>query len=134
MELKRKYRTDRSKNGKDSEVKKNDWFRRNFSLTGLYYNLFVYGEDLKRPALVLLLPLFMLSTVYWGVINLGDESFSNDNFVRWLNATARTALDMSQVEREHPNLVDSITKTATLAILGTLLIPLRRKFERKYTR
>ena len=136
MELKRKYRTVRSKNGKDFEVKENGWFRRNLSLTGLYHHLFVYGEDLKRPALTLLLPLFMLSTVYWGWINWINpcSSFSNDGFALWLNATARTAFDMSQVERKDPDLVDSIIKTATLAILGTLLIPLRRKFERKYTR
>jgi Pentapeptide repeats (9 copies) len=141
MELKRKYRTVRSKNGKDPKengkdpkVKKNDWFRRNlFSLTGLYYNLFVYGEDLKRPALMLLLPLLIVSTVYWGAIN-ASPSFSNDGFALWLNATARTAFDMSQVERKTPELMDTAIKTVTLVILGTLLIPLRRKFERKYTR
>jgi Pentapeptide repeats (9 copies) len=134
MELKRKYKTVRSKNGKNSEVKKNGWFRRNLSLTGFYYNLFVYGEDLKRPALTLLLPLFIVSTVYWGGINTSSPSFSNDGFALWLNATARTAFDMSQVERKSPELMDSAIKTATLAILGTLIIPLRRKFERKYTR
>ncbi|HEU4443869.1 MAG TPA: hypothetical protein VFR94_04260 [Nitrososphaeraceae archaeon] len=96
--------------------------------------MFVYEEDLKRPALILLLPLFMLSAVYWGAINFGDKSFSNDGLALWLNATARTAFDMSQVERKDPKLVDSAVKTVTLAILGTLLIPLRRKFERKYTR
>jgi hypothetical protein len=70
MELKRKYRS------KDYGfvVKQNKWLRRNFSLTGLYYNLFVYGEDLKRPALILLLPLFILSTLYWGVIDLSSSS------------------------------------------------------------
>lgn len=76
----------------------------------------------------------MLSAVYWGAINFGDKSFSNDGLALWLNATARTAFDMSQVERKDPKLVDSAVKTVTLAILGTLLIPLRRKFERKYTR
>jgi hypothetical protein len=96
--------------------------------------LFVYGEDLKRPALTLLLPLFIVSTVYWGGINTSSPSFSNDGFALWLNATARTAFDMSQVERKSPELMDSAIKTATLAILGTLIIPLRRKFERKYTR
>jgi hypothetical protein len=56
MELKRKYREVVSSKEEDSsfEIKQNIWFRRNlFSLTGLYYNLFVYGEDLKRPALIL---------------------------------------------------------------------------------
>jgi uncharacterized protein YjbI with pentapeptide repeats len=136
MELKRKYRTVRSKNGKDFVAKKNGWFRRNLSLTGLYYNLSVYGEDLKRPALILLLPVFILSTLYWYWVAIAAASSSslNEGLALWLNASARTASDMSQLERKEPDLVDSATKTATLAILGTLLIPLRRKFERKYTR
>jgi hypothetical protein len=37
---------------------------------------------------------------------------------------------MAQIEREDTQLVDTAIKTASLAILGTLLIPLRRKFER----
>jgi uncharacterized protein YjbI with pentapeptide repeats len=132
MELKRKYREVLSKEEENSpEIKQNNWFRRNFSLTGLYYNLFVYGEDLKRPALILLLPLFILSTLYWGAIDPSSSSI-NDGFARWFNATERTLFNMSQIEREHPQLVDTAIKTASLAILGTLLIPLRRKFERRF--
>ena len=33
------------------ETKVNCWFRRSFSLTGLYKNLSDYGESLSRPAL-----------------------------------------------------------------------------------
>ena len=106
---------------------------RNFSLTGLYYNLFVYGEDLKRPALILLLPLFILSTLYWGAIDPSSSSIK-DGFARWFNATERTVFNMAQIERKDPppELVDTAIKTASLAILGTLLIPLRRRFERKF--
>jgi hypothetical protein len=100
MELKRKYREVVSSKEEDSsfEIKQNIWFRRNlFSLTGLYYNLFVYGEDLKRPALILLLPLLILSTLYWGAIDPSSSSI-NDDFARWFNATERTVFNMSQIE------------------------------------
>jgi hypothetical protein len=45
MELKRKYREAVSSkdDGFEVKVKQNNRLRRNFSLTGLYYNLFVYG-------------------------------------------------------------------------------------------
>jgi hypothetical protein len=134
MELKRKYREvpSEAEGEEGSKIIVNGLTRRNLSLTGLYYNLFRYGEDLKRPALTLLLPLFILSTVYWGAINLSDKSFTNDGFALWLNATARTAFDMSQVERNNPQLVDNITRVISLGILGMLLIPLRRRFERKF--
>jgi hypothetical protein len=45
MELKRKYR---AISGSNEQVKKNDWFRRHFSLTGLYYHFSSYGESIKR--------------------------------------------------------------------------------------
>jgi hypothetical protein len=99
MELKRKYREVVSKEEEERlGIKQNNWFRRNlFSLTGLYYNLFVYGEDLKRPALILLLPLLILSTLYWGAIDPSSSSI-NDDFARWFNATERTVFNMSQIE------------------------------------
>jgi uncharacterized protein YjbI with pentapeptide repeats len=133
MELKRKYRevVSSKEDGFEVKVKQNNWFRRNFSLTGLYYNLFVYGEDLKRPALILLLPLFILSTLYWGAIDPSSSSIK-DSFARWFNATERTVFNMSQIGIQDPEPVDTTIKTASLAILGTLLIPLRRKFERKF--
>jgi cell division protein YceG involved in septum cleavage len=45
LELRRKYST---KNRSNNEVKKNHFFIRHFSLTGLYYHLSRYGEDLRR--------------------------------------------------------------------------------------
>jgi hypothetical protein len=57
MELKRMYREVISGYTPDykeeiSEIKKNCWFRRNFSLTGIYHNISSYGESLWRPTLV----------------------------------------------------------------------------------
>jgi hypothetical protein len=48
----------------DTIVKPNCWFRRNFSLTGLYYRLSRYGEDLLRPTLIGIAIVFG-STLFW---------------------------------------------------------------------
>jgi hypothetical protein len=67
MELKRNYReiplyTDE---GYDLLIIKNRWFRRNlFSLTGWYYHLSRYGEDILRPTLAGAVIVF-LSTLFW---------------------------------------------------------------------
>lgn len=47
MELKRKYREIPSNDGSSVVVKSNGRLRRNLSLTGMYYHLSRYGEDLK---------------------------------------------------------------------------------------
>jgi hypothetical protein len=44
MELKRKYRNFRTKTSLDFEVKENCWFRRNLSLTGLYYRFLLMAK------------------------------------------------------------------------------------------
>jgi putative phosphoribosyl transferase len=53
MELKRKYREAKpsTSSSTDYNIKKNNIFRRNISLTGIYYNLSRYGEDLLRPTI-----------------------------------------------------------------------------------
>ena len=61
MELKRKYRTI---SGSNDLVKKNDWFRRHFSLTGLYYHFSTYGESIKKPTAIGAITVG-LSTLFW---------------------------------------------------------------------
>ena len=53
MELKRKYEEVKSatSSSTDYKIKKNNILRRNISLTGIYYNLSRYGEDLLRPTI-----------------------------------------------------------------------------------
>ena len=63
MELKRKYRENFTDSG-NLEVKGNGWFRKNMSLTGLYYHLSRYGEDLARPTAAAL-AILILSTLFW---------------------------------------------------------------------
>jgi hypothetical protein len=64
MELKRKYREAVSEDGSDIIVKQNRWPRRNLSLTGLYYHLSRYGEDLLRPTLIGI-AIVLGSTLIW---------------------------------------------------------------------
>jgi uncharacterized protein YjbI with pentapeptide repeats len=62
MELKRRYREVKSENG--LEINENKWFRRHFSLNGLYYHLSRYGESISRPAIIGAITIF-LSTLFW---------------------------------------------------------------------
>jgi uncharacterized protein YjbI with pentapeptide repeats len=62
MELKREYREIDSEDG--SEIRKNGWLRRHFSLTGLYYHLSRYGESISRPTLIAAITVFA-STLFW---------------------------------------------------------------------
>jgi hypothetical protein len=62
MKLKRKYREIESENSR--VVKENGWFRKHFSLTGLYYHFSRYGESISRPALIGAVTVF-LSTLFW---------------------------------------------------------------------
>ena len=67
MELKRWYREKKntSRDGSSTyNVVRNGWLRRNFSLTGVYYHLSRYGEDLLRPTLAGITIVF-LSTLFW---------------------------------------------------------------------
>ena len=65
MELKRKYREEvLSEDGSSIIVKPNCWFRRNLSLTSLYYHLSRYGENLLRPTLLGISIVFG-STLFW---------------------------------------------------------------------
>jgi uncharacterized protein YeeX (DUF496 family) len=133
MELKRKYREVRTEDVYHSayRIKKNGPLRRNLSLTGIYHNLFNYGESLKRPALTLLLPLFIISVSYF-LVKHPPSSFDLNGLIHTANILGRTALDMFQVEMEKPELADNIIRTLSLSIFAALFIPLRRKFERRF--
>ena len=66
MELKRKYREEVSNAGEERSVviKRNGPFRRNLSLTGLYYHLSNYGESIRKPTLIGI-GIVWLSTLLW---------------------------------------------------------------------
>ena len=64
MELKRKYPDARSKTSHGFELKENCWFRRNLSLTGLYYRFSNYGESIAKPSKIGAITVG-LSTLFW---------------------------------------------------------------------
>jgi uncharacterized protein YjbI with pentapeptide repeats/uncharacterized protein YeeX (DUF496 family) len=147
MELKRKYREVLSPDGSNTIVKQNGPVRRIFSLTGLYYHLSRYGEDLLRPSLVGIAIIFG-STFFWLTqLNPTHEPslFHNVGFAeignstQWQKAFERSFADflplLSLGSDIKVGLGDYIIKIVGGALtFGLLAIALRRKFERKYTR
>ena len=101
MELKRKYREILSPDGSDTIVKQNMWPRRNLSLTGLYYHLSRYGENLLRPTLVGI-AIIVSSTLFWLMQSnpIHEPSFSHivgfsqiGNSTQWQKAFERSFAD-----------------------------------------
>ena len=68
MELKRNYREKLSPDRNKTIIKRNGRLRRNLSLTGLYYHLSRYGENLLRPTLVGI-AIVIGSTLFWLIQN-----------------------------------------------------------------
>jgi uncharacterized protein YjbI with pentapeptide repeats len=146
MELKRRYREILSNEGNSVVVKSNP-IRKNLSLTGVYYHLSRYGEDLLRPALIGLVVVF-LSTLFWSIQAnpIHEPSFSHvvgltqaGNGTHWLKAFERSFADflplLSLGSDIKVGIVDYFIKiVGGVLTFGLLAIALRRKFERKYTR
>jgi hypothetical protein len=161
MELKRNYReiplyTDE---GYDLLIIKNRWFRRNlFSLTGWYYHLSRYGEDILRPTLAGAVIVF-LSTLFWitqsrptlePVINFTniDPEITNHTsfFIYFRNATNSGHL-LKAFERSIAGFIPLLPMGNNVAVgaidyvikivggavtFGLIAIALRRKFERRF--
>jgi hypothetical protein len=129
------------------EIIENCWFRRYFSLTGLYYHFSRYGESISRPAIIGVITIF-LSTLFW--VTQSDPSLQphTSTFVgflkigeagQWLKAFERSFADflplLSLGGDIKVGIIDYIIKIVGGALtFGLLAIALRRKFERKYTR
>jgi Pentapeptide repeats (9 copies) len=182
MELKRKYREapsvsavfkrklikplnklklrDRPEPIVENELKENGWWRRNlFSLTGLYYHLSRYGEDLLIPTLVGIVIVF-LSTLFWltqskptlephFLINSSSSLYNSTSHFVYLNQAGNSTHWQKAFERAMGDfipllslpsevkigLIDYVIKIVGGAVtFGLIAIALRRKFERKYTR
>jgi len=158
MELKRKYRTIHRQDSTSSDlVGKNNWFRRHFSLTGLYYHFSSYGESIIKPTVIGIITV-ALSTLFWLMQSkptlephffVSSSLYHNTshyvylsqagNPTQWLAAFQRSLGDflpvLSLPSDIKVGVVDYITKIVGGALtFGLLIIAFRRKFERKYTR
>ena len=121
MELKRKYKQ-LSKEPR-YVVGSYKWIYRNFSLTGLYYHLFNYGESFFRPLVIFVLPFFIFSLFYFILLDSGSMFLNND----YLNEV-RNFIKNGHISEN----TESLIKTLLLPIIATLFIPLRRRFERRF--
>jgi hypothetical protein len=138
--------------------RKNSWIQRNLSLTGLYYHLSSYGESIARPTIIGAITVG-LSTLFWLMQSkptLEPHFFVNNsslynttshfvylnqagNFTHWLTAFQRSLVDflplLSLPSDIKVGVIDYFIKIVGGALtFGLLIIALRRKFERKYTR
>jgi hypothetical protein len=138
MELKRKYREVRSEDENNSMIiKPNGWFRKNFSLAGLYYHLAEYGEDLRRPTFF---GLTIISASVIAYLLIQQEpvlvthplSFSYKGLSPIGNAFENSTTVFLRLQNEHLVWYDYIFKSLDILTLGIFAIPLRRRFERKF--
>jgi hypothetical protein len=143
-------------------VIQNGWFRRNFSLNGLYYHFSRYGESIWRPTAIGVITVG-LSTLFWLIQNdptaepsytfIGTEHIDTDTISNFINMTRlevwnsthllkafeRSVADfiplLSLPSNFKVGVIDYIVKIVGGALtFGLIIIALRRKFERKYTR
>jgi len=139
------------------EIQKNNWFRGNFSLTGLYYYFSTYGESILKPTIIGIITIG-LSTLFWLTQSnptlqpsFSENNPSSSNISNFTWTANFTNLDhlIKSFERSFAGfipllpmgsdikvgIIDYIIKIVGGALtFGLLAIALRRKFERKYTR
>jgi hypothetical protein len=136
-------------NNSISSIKKNDWFRRHFSLTGLYYHFSDYGESIVKPTIIGAITVG-ISTLFWLTQADPTKEPSLSKFVGayWIlhlnpnyleKAFERSLADflplLSLPSNIQVGVIDYIIKiVGGVLTFGLLAIALRRKFERKYTR
>jgi hypothetical protein len=140
----------------------NGFWRKNFSLIGLYYHFSTYGESVVKPTIIGAI-IVGLSTIFWLVHNdpaaepsisiirnTGPHFTDSSNFINithilvWNSTHLQKAFErslsdllplLSSPSNIKIGIIDFIVKIVGGALTFVLLgIALRRKFERKYTR
>jgi hypothetical protein len=128
MEIRRMYKEKGSKYV--VFTKKNGWITRNFSLTGLFHNIFGYGLDYKKP-IVLVIVLALIPIIY--NIWLGNTTLTPD--FSWkgaesvLNVSSSSLAKTFGIENKpwEGYFIGVITIPTVIAIL---IIAVKRKFQR----
>jgi hypothetical protein len=131
MEVKRRYKEVNSV--ADSKIELNSWFRRNlFSITGIYYNLFGYGERLKRIALTTVLLFAVFSAAYYATTFVlpKPENKPSTNMHPFVNSTITTLSDMFQIKSSGLQPLEYVIRILSLPLIGIVIIALKRKFEK----
>lgn len=155
MEIGRRYRQVFSRSG--FVIKRNAWFRRHFSLYGLYYHLSRYQLDLFRPILFGIL-IILFTTLFFvtqsnTALTPSFNSFKNNNtfsaFVdmrqvgndtHWLKAFERSIGDFIPITITSLNsnvktsMIDTVIKIVGAGIaIGLIMAILKRNFKRKFS-
>jgi uncharacterized protein YjbI with pentapeptide repeats len=132
---------------------------RNLSLTGLYYHFSKYGESIVKPTMIGAITV-ALATLFWLTqskptlephffVSSSSSLYNSTshfvylnqagNFTHWITAFQRSLADflplLSLPGDIKVGVIDYIIKIVGGALtFGLIIIALRRKFERKYTR
>jgi hypothetical protein len=131
MELKRQYREKiRKKENKYTyTIIQNDWFRKNLSLTGLYYNLSEYGLKYEKPAIIAVgvILFYILYNIIHAYLSLGG--ITPQVVVNEINGTLTSVFKIP----EGQDVIGFFIGIATIPILGALFVAaVKRKFEKKF--
>jgi uncharacterized protein YjbI with pentapeptide repeats len=132
MEIKRKY--SEKTIGMISKFKKNGWFKRNLSLTGLYNLISEYGKNYKRPIWLATIIVF-IPILY----SLTQRALEGDVVPEIGNVTS-TIANITEVNlrstfniQEGQDTIGYFIGIATIPILGVLIIAaLKRAFEKRF--
>ena len=125
MEMRRRYKD----TGGGVEMRPGYW--RLLSLTGFYSHLCRYGESFRRPALWMSL-LFGASVLFFwwdaGFADKGTCPLADSN--KWSYALTRTLAGVLHWGCQE--IPDYALRAASIPILGTTFVVLRRRFERRF--
>lgn len=116
MEMRRLDVTARFRNEKVKKIEL--WFKRNFSLLGIYKHLSFYGESYIRPAIYAFIVIISYPMLMHWLIN---SSLPDDSTYMRTSAASFFQMDNKYVGE----------RLIGIPILGLLFIALKRRFERK---
>jgi uncharacterized protein YjbI with pentapeptide repeats len=129
MDLKRLYRETISRDNRIT-IKKNNWFSRNLSMTGLYYRISDYGLSYKRPASIAALFIFVDILISF-FTNPKYHPFTSSGLSNLGNATQTSLSHIFQIKDQ--TLSEYFTGVLTISVLGVLAVAaFKRTFEKKF--
>jgi hypothetical protein len=128
MELRRKYKPQKSASLADNEIKKKHPVEQIFSFAALYYAVSKYGESTRIP-LAITISVFFIATFYFWYLGRWsmDAKTISDSISR-----AVTAFFPFFSLPEKYGLEDVVLRATMIPLAGLLFISLRRKLERRF--
>lgn len=131
MELKRKYRKNKTSSSKETIPKK--WYEK-FSIYGIYNIISQYGHSIYRPVYISI-PILSIFTFLFCIENSSNKEFADSTFQEiFLDAIFRTITSFFPFYSigKDVNYLDIILRLILLPLSGSFFIALKRKLERKF--